>query len=281
MSRQAYLARFTAEYLPLMRVVHDVPGTWFAPDEVVRIKAMTDHDDLPSVRLAIALGSCFLTEDRRALRAAYGDGIDFDRHHGWVELLKAGGDAGQLERGIIGATLVLSTIGYPVAAGARRLSAAAGPGGAAAIIGMAGAAAWCLAGVDATMRLWRSLATAGRWTGQVVADLMYALERFNESAVPSPNWTALNETLDPLDALGRASFFTLARAAASHHSAAELRPHLPHQLAVPKGEAKVRSALRPLVPASVYEPYPGRFQVGRCVLPARVLKRLGTIAVGA
>jgi hypothetical protein len=50
---------------------------------------------VPSAVLALLLGAFFLSEDGKPLRAVYRD-ADLSCHHEWVDILKTGGDAGQL-----------------------------------------------------------------------------------------------------------------------------------------------------------------------------------------
>jgi len=218
-SRDVLVARLCAEYLPLLRVVRDVPADWFGPVEADRVARLIDRDDAPSVRLAIALGSCYISEDRPALRAVYGDAIDFDRHHAWVDLLKAGGDAGELEQGLLGGAMLAALAGYPAVAGVRRLSRTVSPWGVAAIVAVAVGAAWRTTSSDAKWKWRRCAATAGRWLGQVVGDYSAAVDRFNAAAASTPDWEALSAQNEPMAVLQRASLFALARAPASHLSA--------------------------------------------------------------
>jgi len=76
----------------------------FTPDEIVRIEELrvVDPEDVPSVTLALVLvlvlvlvlGAFYLSDDKRALRAVYGAAADLWRHGELLDLLRAGGDAG-------------------------------------------------------------------------------------------------------------------------------------------------------------------------------------------
>src|SRR5205823_1516016 len=83
---------------------------WLSPAESARLDrlALIDSDDVPSARLALLLGAYYLTNDKPARAAVYGD-------HGpaayrdWLAVLHAGSDAGQL--GAMFETVVLGIIG--------------------------------------------------------------------------------------------------------------------------------------------------------------------------
>ncbi len=71
-SRAAFLRCWLTEYLPLIRVVREpLPDDLFTPAEFARIAelARVDPDDVPSAKLALALGAFHLSDDRPALRA--------------------------------------------------------------------------------------------------------------------------------------------------------------------------------------------------------------------
>ncbi len=97
----AFLATWSTTYLPLIRVVTDPPEDLLLPDEADRVEKLNsvvggDPDDVPSTVLALLLGAVYLTKDSRAAKAAYGMRRDPDELNQWLDILRAGGDAGQL-----------------------------------------------------------------------------------------------------------------------------------------------------------------------------------------
>ena len=111
-----FLEQWDSEYLPLIREVRqgEIPSGVLSPAELERIANLhtKDPDDVPSATLALALGAFFLSDDRAALRAVYGYDLDLAGHRAWVDLLKAGGDAGEL------GTMMFSVVMIPTIAGA-------------------------------------------------------------------------------------------------------------------------------------------------------------------
>lgn len=100
-TRNDFLRAWLLQYLPLIRgvPVADEHQAWLAPAELARVRRLAgpgqDPDDVPFAVLALLLEAFFLSEDGKPLRAVYGD-ADLSGHHNWVDILKAGGDAGQL-----------------------------------------------------------------------------------------------------------------------------------------------------------------------------------------
>jgi|SRR5215472_297667 len=70
--------------------------------------------------LALLLQAFFLSNDRKALRAVYGD-ADLAEHHRWVDVLKAGGDAGELGKLFALITNLVTLAGKGMISGARRM----------------------------------------------------------------------------------------------------------------------------------------------------------------
>jgi hypothetical protein len=74
-TRAAFLRRWVAEYLPLIRTVAIGEGHlgWLSPAELARVQHLArpdqDPDDVPSATLALLLQAFFLSGDRKALRA--------------------------------------------------------------------------------------------------------------------------------------------------------------------------------------------------------------------
>jgi len=96
-SASAFWQRWQEEYLPLLRIV-EVPTGLLSTAETRRVErlAAVDPDDVPSVTLTLLFGGFFLSEDARACRAVYGEATSAGQRRQWLEVLQAGGDAGQL-----------------------------------------------------------------------------------------------------------------------------------------------------------------------------------------
>jgi predicted nucleic acid-binding protein len=109
-TRACYIDRFELEYLPLIRIVADLPPGLWTPKEEERLDVLRtkDPDDMPAVRLALATGSIYLSTDKDALKAAYG-AYDKDQHEKWRQILMAGGDAAELSQ-FIDAVWMLSYV---------------------------------------------------------------------------------------------------------------------------------------------------------------------------
>jgi predicted nucleic acid-binding protein len=127
----AFLRAWLLEYLPLIRVVPLGEGhlSWLDPGELERIRRLAepgqDPDDVPSAVLALLLEAFFLSEDGNPLRAVYG--VVPPRHREWVNILKAGGDAGELAKNFTLAVNITALAGHGLASGARRVGAATSP----------------------------------------------------------------------------------------------------------------------------------------------------------
>ena len=131
-TRDDFLRAWLLEYLPLIRVVPigDEHLAWLGPAELARVRHLAqpgqDPDDVPSAVLALLLGAFFLSGDGKPLRAVYGD-ADLSGHQAWVDILKAGGDAGQLGKTLTLAANLTALAGQGMASGARRIAAATSP----------------------------------------------------------------------------------------------------------------------------------------------------------
>jgi predicted nucleic acid-binding protein len=263
--RDAFLRRWLLEYLPLMRVVPVGEGhlAWLAPAELARIRHLAepgqDPDDVPSAALALLLEAFFLSEDRKPLRAVYGNAYPAGRHREWVSILKAGGDAGELEKTLTLAINLSGLAAQGVTAGARRIAAATSP--------------WVLVAAGLGMTWWclsRPVGTRQRLTSTAGSALICALgaavayqevrDQFTSAAPKVPGWASLAADLPPAAVLGRACLHTLARSPGGDRSAAELATELPY-LGVAQGEAKVRQVLRAVGP--FIEVWRGRWQAGQ------------------
>lgn len=111
-----FLATWSTTYLPLIRVVTNPPEDLLLPDEADRVAKLKspiggDPDDVPSAVLATLLGAVYLTRDSRPAKAAYGMGRDPDELKQWLDILRAGGDAGQLG---VAFEMSLLVVGTPI-----------------------------------------------------------------------------------------------------------------------------------------------------------------------
>ncbi len=267
-TRDVFLRRWLLEYLPLIRVVPIGEGhlAWLSPAELARVCHLDepgqDPDDVPSAVLALLLEAFFLSEDAKPLRAVYGD-ADLSGHREWVNILKAGGDAGQLGQAF---SLVVNTtalVSEGLASGARRIAAATSPW---LLVAAGIGAAWWYMNLPASTRhrvasTAKSILTCALGTAIAYQEVQ---DQFTSAAPKTPGWASLAADLPPSATLGRACLHTLARRPRCNRSAAELTMELPY-LGVAQGEAKVRQILRGAGPFT--EVWRGRWQVGR-VAPA-------------
>jgi predicted nucleic acid-binding protein len=254
-----FLGRFRDEYLPMLRVVpdHGVPDGWLSPAEAERIATLQlkDRDDVPSVKLALALRALYVSTDGPALRAVYGNQWELAAQRQWVDYLKAGGDIGQLQGmmySVSGAGWLLASGGVAVA---RRLCEWVG-----IPVAVAGAVAL---GVG-FLRWVRGPSGDGVRTGGVrllnvlaaTAELVRERRRQLDAALPAPpdaGWAA------PADAhTGRELLKALARDSTGERSAQEMSAVLRGR--VPCNDKQVRRLLRST--ACFVEVYRGRWQVG-------------------
>jgi hypothetical protein len=267
-SNAAWQARWEAEHRPLVRELHDedLSPELLDPVECERVArlAAVDPDDVPSVILSLVLGAFFLSEDSRAVRAVFGSGVDLEAHLEWLEVLRAGGDAGELVRSIF------VTMGAPFAGVAelfslsRWLAQRFSP--------------WLPVSLGvAIARLLRSRVSSESWqnlrgvfsdAAEAFAHMYWqyqdAFERFRRAAAPAPTWKKLARTNERKMVLARACLYTLARSSTSPMPAGDLEGVLP-ELEVGQGEKLVREVLRSN--GCFAEPYPGRWQVGVWSVP--------------
>jgi hypothetical protein len=246
-----------------MRIVKIDEGhlAWLNPAEQARINYLArpdqDPDDVPSAVLTLLVQAFFLSNDRKALRAVYGE-ADLAEHHQWVDVLKAGGDAGELDKMFALVTNLVTLAGKGLVGGARRVVNATSPW-ALVPVGLA-LAGWYLRASDHAKRRAATFVQSV-FTGIAGAVITYeeARARFNRVMPKVPDWDSLAETTSPSAVLGRACMYTLARSPMSDRSAAELAQDLPY-LGVPQGEAKVRQMLRDV--NSFTQVWQGRWQLG-------------------
>jgi predicted nucleic acid-binding protein len=262
-TRSDFLRAWLLEYLPLIRVVPigDEHLAWLGPAELARVRHLAqpgqDRDDVPSAVLALLLGAFFLSGDGKPLRAVYGD-ADLSGHQAWVDILKAGGDAGQLGKTLTLAANLTALASQGMASGARRIAAATSPW---VLVAAGLGAAWWYRNRSASTR--QQVTSAARYvlTCALSAAVLYqeVQDQFTSAAPKTPGWQSLAADLHPAAVLGRACLHTLARSTGCDRSAAELTAELPH-LGVAQGEAKVRQVLRNGGPFT--EVWRGRWQAG-------------------
>lgn len=258
---EQFLTQWEREYLPFVRVLDaSIPSEWLSPDESRRMAALAeiDPDDVPSASLALALGGFYLSQDKTALRAVYGDGIDPERHAAWVDLLKAGGDAGQLaELGQVATGLVSAAVSG-MAGGAARLLESAGPVGA-VCLGMLSVLLLANVPPKVRQRVWSGARVTLGSFAHLLAVYEEAHRRFATVTPGTPKWAELALTNEPTAVLARACLHVVSRSGIGDRSAAEITATLP-PLGIAQGEAKVREVLRSH--GCFTEPWRGRWQVG-------------------
>jgi hypothetical protein len=246
----------------VIRVVPDeaIPGSLLSPEEAARISVLgqVDRDDVPSARLALVLGALYLSNDARALQAVYGSDADLTGHADWLQVLQAGGDAGELGRLVHAATGLLGLLGGGVVARAKRAARAFGPWGL-VMLALVTALLVQRTSDNTRQRLKSAAALVGTALLQMYAAYQAVLIRFEQAAPAVPGRAALAATNDPDAVLTRACLHTLARRPMSDRSAKELAAQLPW-LGVAQGEAKVRHTLRSH--GCFLEVWRGRWQVG-------------------
>ena len=204
----------------------------------------------------------YLSGDKRALRATYGDAADLAIHAEWLEHLKAGGDAGQLMGMMqaLGGGVYLGGVGAVSAA--RRIYTTVGPVSLVAA-GALGYAAWKWLRHPSRRSLATGLGRVLEIFGEIAEFQRDQQRRFDSALPPTPIWDVLAGS-NPLEAVvGRAALHLLARDPRGHLSARELNEKI--DVTVGATEARVRASLRST--DCFYEVYRGRWQVGM----ARVL----------
>lgn len=243
-SQTLFLRRWLLEYLPVIRVIplDDFLRELLDPDEAARIHELSamDPDDLPSATLALLLEAFFLSNDTAALSAVYGRDADLADHREWLEVLKAGGDAGELGRMFQLAVNLAGLLASGVTSAVKRLVTAVGPWSLLPL-GLMAALVVARACRETKQRVKSVAASVGTYLLQMYAAYQEALLRFQRVAPTVPSWEALDQTTAPGSVLTRACLHTLARSPMSDRSAAELARQLP-VLGVPQGEAKVRQS---------------------------------------
>lgn len=256
------------EYLPLVRVIEDewLSEELLGGEERARLCRLigVDPDDAPSVILALSLDAFFLSEDRRAVQAVYGEEIDLSTQRSWLARLRSSGDAGELAKMVFAAAMVPTlAVGGTIEAGrfvARRLSPWA--------LLPIGTGLIALAYRHVGKERWASL---GGGVGKLALGFMYLqsnylreYERFRAAAPQTPRWDELAREIDRHALLQRACMHALARSPDGCLSASALADSLP-TLDIGQGDALVREVLRGS--GCFHQPYAGRWQLGEPAVP--------------
>ncbi|MBT8162722.1 hypothetical protein KKI43_20025 [Arthrobacter sp. GN70] len=259
-------ALWVEQYLPLLRLVSEVSGDLLSDDERHRIGRLreVDPDDVPSATLALVIGAFYLSQDRPATTAVYGEARGLKELEQWRSALAAGGNAGAiywtLDAGIMTARLIrmgLSGLFSTV----RAL-----PSWAQAVVAGATAAsaiyAWKRVDAERTQRLRDAMERIFRLVAAVGGVHQDAAARLESVSAPMPTMRILAEDRSPSEVLTRSVLYQLARSSKGVQSAAELARALP-TLPVAQGEGKAREVLRSQ--AYARQVFRGRWQLGEPV----------------
>ncbi|MDA8102635.1 MAG: hypothetical protein M0Z34_06700 [Nitrospiraceae bacterium] len=265
-----FLATWRTTYLPLIRVVTDPPEDLLLPDEADRVEKLKspidgDPDDVPSAVLAILLGAVYLTTDAKAAKAAYGMGRDPDELKKWLDILRAGGDAGQLGVAFEMSLLVVGTpiMGIASAYGALTKS---WPMLARVLIavGLLGLAAWGVSKLDDDTRdaLMELASAIASFAGAMMGERAGALRLIENATVAVPPPDAEGANLSKRRLVARRLIRELARSRAGCLTVASLAVQIRAD-GLRVSENTVRSVLRTY--PCFDETYRGWWQVGHDV----------------
>ncbi len=256
-----FMRRWYTEYLPVLRVVPDdaVPDAWLTSDERARIEtlAIKDTDDIPSVKLALAIRGLYVSKDGPAVTAVYGAGADLIDREKWLDHLKAGSDAGELARMIHGAHMVGGITGMGVFKAAQNAYDTLGPLSL-LLAGGVGYLLWDWIKQPERQGLRSALGDIFMLAMEMERQRNTQQEVFDKALPLVPSWSTLASTNTPESVVGRAALYTLARETTTHISAHELTETL--RTRVSCSEANVRRLLR--ATPCFTEVYRGRWQVG-------------------
>ncbi|MGP8242395.1 MAG: hypothetical protein ACLQQB_11625 [Solirubrobacteraceae bacterium] len=256
-----FLHRWHSEYLPVLRVVPDdaIPEEWLTPDERARIDALAieDTDDIPSVKLALAIRGLYVSKDGPAVAAVYGAGADLIDRERWLDHLKAGSDAGELARMVHGAQMVAGITGTGVFKAAQNAYDTLGPLSL-LLAGSVGYLLWDWIKQPERQGLRSALGDIFTFVMEIELQRSAKQEVFDKALPRVPSWSTLASTNTPESVVGRAALYTLARETTAHISAHELTETLRTRMSC--SEANVRRLLR--ATPCFTEVYRGRWQIG-------------------
>lgn len=246
-------------YRPLLRLVPgDLTELAFTVDEQQRLSELTvrDPDDLPTARLAMAIGARLVTRDGALLEATYGSGRTSSEHADeLIPTAAALNASGQLREMEVRAVQISVVLVAEVATLVRRFPLLAAVG--------AGAAAFALHSRDrrqplhaGIQRLWGGLGAALEVWMSVHQTISAQLARFE------PVIGDLTTTVDELDidARARIVMWMLARSDLADASATDLVSTWPAAVSQLRSTTAARSILH--TGAVFIETTRGRFQLG-------------------
>ena len=256
-----FLHRWYTEYLPVLRVVPDdaIPDAWLTPNERARIDklAIKDTDDIPSVKLALAIRGLYVSKDGPAVAAVYGAGADLIDREKWLDQLKAGSDAGELALMVRGAQTMAGITGMSAFKAAEKAYDTLGSLGL-LVAGGLGYLLWDWIRQPERQGLRSALGDIFTFVMEGELQRRTRQEAFDKALPRVPSWSALAATNTSESVVGRAALYTVARETTTHVSAHELTETL--RTRVPCSEANVRHLLR--TTPCFTEVYRGRWQVG-------------------
>jgi hypothetical protein len=256
-----FLHRWHTEYLPVIRVVPDdsIPDAWLSADERARIDtlAIEDTDDIPSVKLALAIRGLYVSKDKPAVAAVYGAGADLIDRDKWLDHLKAGSDAGELARMVHGTHMVAGITCRGLFKAGQSAYDTLGPFSL-LLAGGVGYLLWDWIKQPERQGLRSALGDILMFAMELELQRSTQQEVFDKALPRVPSWPTLEATNTSESVVGRAALYTLARETTAHISAHELTETL--RTRVSCSEANVRRLLR--ATPCFTEVYRGRWQVG-------------------
>ncbi len=255
------LTRWEREYLPLMRVVPDnaISEGLLTATERRRVRHLLASKDVPSVKLALALGALYLTEDKPARWAVYNERATDEELSRWLAPLQDGGSAEVLGNAAFAAILI-PTITLWSFADLCKILAVEVPAVFWPVLAVGAAAALAKMTTAGLRRIMSVLGTTCIVFMECMQPYYEALERFRAAAPTTPSWDELSSEVGRRDVLLRAALWTLARHPSGDASASELAKRLP-DLGVGQSANLVRNVLRRK--SCFQEISRGRWQVGR------------------
>ena len=265
-----FIRRWRTDYVPLLRCV-SVPYELLTDLEVGWMDALdrVDPDDVPSAALARLLGAFYLSEDRTALCAVYGPGVDTRRNRAWLLAIRSGSDSAQLTGVMSIAFIFPAILGQGIYEAGKKLYSIH-PLALLAVLGVGGAGAYAFwkAQPERVQRIRSGALSFLDFLADVLAQLVnYMSECEATFAVmfPTvPRWEELTATHDGEGVLARHCLHALAREPVGHLSAAEMHEKLPFSITGQEGA--VREVFREY---DCFEQVGrGRWQVGSRWAPA-------------
>lgn len=266
---------FRESYAPLLRAVREVPEGLLSADEQARVDELRtrDPDDIPSVMLAMLLEAFYMSEDLTASKAVYGREVTRNEASRWVDVLRAGADAGMVGSAFQVAGIIPTAVGAGLWEGFDRLTGQLNSW-AKLGIGLALVAKSVAGGVylyrrqpaERRLSIRGGLLDALEFGGALLIESERASSRLSRAVPDQPDWDQLLRERDRGLVLARACLHTLARSRRSHLSAVELAEELP-KLGIEQSAPAVGRVLKDR-PTCFEEVYTGRWQVGGALVRA-------------